>query len=162
MSYQDENMSYGEGIRGNGNVHSRREISNKIAISIQSQKVQEESDKNRALHEKLYGRDSNRISEIRRIGVNDRLNAVPYDPNKYVENHDINNYYEGFYNMGNRAIQGQIEMLSDEELQEIGRNDYVSGVKVESLPKLVRENVSYTEGYMMASIFGTEKGKGRR
>lgn len=162
MAYQDGRVSPGEGGKGNKNTHSRKEISRKVGELIYLQGLAKTAKEKNIKHEQLYGRNGERISEVRGIGVQDRINAVPYDPNKYKDEHDKNNYYEGFFNMGNRAIQGQIEMLSDEQLQAIGKNDYVSGVKIESLHESVRANVSYTEGYMMASIFGTEKGKGSR
>lgn len=162
MSYQDGNVSPGEGLRGNSNTQTRRRISEIYANKIASEQVVRRSEERRTNRINQFGNNGERISEIRRGAVQDRLNAVPYNPNKYEDKYDQNNYYEGFFNMGNRALQGQIEQLSDEELQAIARNDYISGVDANSLHESVRNNVSYTEGYMMASIFGTEKGKGRR
>ena len=80
--------------------------------------------------EKKFGRNSERIGMIREKAINDRINAIPYDPDKYENEIDKNNYQEGFFAMGNRALHGRLESLSDEQLQAIGANDYISGVLV--------------------------------
>ena len=100
-----------------------------------------------------------KISIIRAEAINDRINAIPYDYDKYEDEIDRNNYHEGFFVMGNRALYGQIEKLSDEQLQRIGANDYISGVNLETLPQSIKDNSSYAQGYLMSSIMSTSKGR---
>lgn len=160
INYDDQFSS--ERGKGNRSRETRESISTYISNEIESQKYRKVNEEKMVEKERLFGRNSERISMIRQIGIDDRMNAIPYDSDKYDDEHDKNNYYEGFFAMGNRALHGRLETLSDEQLQKIGANDYISGVDLNELPEAVKNNTSYIQGNIMASIMGESKGKGRR
>ena len=161
MTNYDDQFATERG-RGNRSRETRESMAVYIHNSIESEKYRKATEAKLIEKEKLFGRNSERIGMIREQGINDRINAIPYDSNKYENELDKNNYHEGFFVMGNRAIHGRLESLSDEQLQKIGENDYISGVDLNELPDAIKNNVSYTQGTIMASIMGEYKGKGRR
>lgn len=161
-------MNYGDNLRSeekidgiNGGLN-RRMVSASLHNGIDSELSDKKSAKGKAEREKLFGRDSVNIVTKRQEGINDRINGIPYDDSKYDDEYDRNNYHEGFFVMGNRVLYGQIEKLSAEQLQKIGANDYISGVDLKTLPQPIKDNSSYAQGYLMASIMSESKGKSRR
>lgn len=155
-------QSYSEGHRGNISTQTRKGVFDTVVNGISSEESQKAADERLKERVDKFGRNSARISEVRNIGIEDRLAAKAYDEHKYLDEYDQRNYHEGFFTMGNRAIHGNLEKLSDNELNAIGANDYVSGVDINSLPEAVRNNISYAQGYMMATIFGQDNKKSRR
>lgn len=155
-------QSYTEGHRGNVSIQTRRGVCNAIVNGISSEVSQKASDERMKERIETFGRNSSRIGKVRNIGIEDRITAKVYDEHKYLDEYDQRNYQEGFFTMGNRVIHGKLEMFSDDELKAIGANDYVSGVDINSLPEVVRNNSSYAQGYMMATIFGQDNKKSRR
>lgn len=148
-----------ESKQGRINTKSRKKI-----LQIQSELYEKESHQEE-LDEKTEER-------TRRVGTNpaekiiegstDRLNAIPYDAEKYVNisSQDQEAYHEGFFEHGNRELNGKLESLTEERLKAIGYNDYISGIDMKKLPGAVRNNPYYNEGYLFALI-AEEKPKHR-
>ena len=158
MTNYDDQFSSERG-KGNRNTETRAIISTYINNENESEKYKKASEEKQKEAEKKFGRNGEKISIIRAEAINDRINAIPYDYDKYEDEIDRNNYHEGFFVMGNRALYAQIEKLSDEQLQRIGANDYISGVNLETLPQSIKDNSSYAQGYLMSSIMSTSKGR---
>ncbi len=155
--------NYGN-VRGNynKNVTTRRGISSDLSGMIESDKYKKESEQRIGDNINKYGRNGEQISKKINEGINDRMLPVPYNPDKYDDKYDHACYEKGFFENGNLALLGRLELLSDEQLQKIGENDYISGVDLNTLPDSIKENDSYVEGYLTASIMYETKGKGRR
>ena len=155
-------QSHTEGHKGNTSTASRKNVGNSIGNGIISEISQKASDEGRKARAEQFGRNSERIVEFRNIGINDRICARQYDEQKCSDKYDQSNYHEGFYVMGNRVIHGKLETFSNNDLQTIGANDYISGVDITSLPEAIKNNPSYFQGYMMATIFREDNKKSRR
>ena len=142
--------------------YTRDGITQRILNSIDSEEKQKKTDGKRAEALKTFGNDSVRISELRKEGMTDRISIIPLDLTKYENEQDKNSYRAGFVENGNRILVGNLEKLSDEQLENYGRNDYISGVKLSEVPDNIKEKTSYSTGYMMASIMDNKKTKGGR
>lgn len=161
-------MNFGDNLRSENKMNgsnsglNRKQVSKRIFEIFASELSDKKRAEAKAERDRVFGTDTQSIAEKREEGIHDRINAIPYNNSKYDHGFDQKNYEEGFFTMGNRALLGRIEKLSDEELQKIGANDYTSGVVLETLSPKVKNNSSYTQGYLMASIMSESKGKSRR
>lgn len=142
--------------------YTRDGITQRILNSIDSEETQKKTDAKRAEAVKTFGNDSIRISDLRKKGMNDRIEAFPLDLTKYENEQDRNSYRAGFVENGNRILLGNLEKLTESELENYGRNDYISGIDLSEIPDNIKSNPSYTTGYMMASIMSDVNGKGGR
>lgn len=144
-------QSKSESKQGRFNRISREEISQIQAGSIETIAHQVDLDKKR--EERIRRLGSNPSEKIIE-GSRDRINAISYNAEKYKNTsvQDQNAYYYGFFEHGNRELNGKLESLSEEQLKVIGYNDFVSGVDAKKLPETVRNNPYYSEGYLLASI----------
>ena len=151
-----------EGIQGGRTLYSRNKILKAQLGLIEYEKHTKESQEKIGEFLSTYGRDQERSSFFRKEGMNARLSATQPDLTNCKTKQDINSYNAGFLENGNRAIHGRIEMLTEEQLYAIGQNDYNSGLTLDQIPDVIKNNPAYTQGYMMASIMDTSKGKGRK
>lgn len=74
-------------------------------------------------------------------------------------------YKEGFIEHGNREILGKMTDLTNEQLQKIGTNDYVSGIKTEDIPEKIKSNEAYALGQVMGPILNQNpepQGRGKK
>ena len=90
--------------------------------------------------------------EIIKEGSTDRISAIPYNDSKYSDIIKQNAYREGFFNHGNQELLGKLEILTEEDLEDIGYNDYLSGVEFKALPNKVCLHPNYLSGYMKAAL----------
>lgn len=144
-------QSKSESRQGKINQSYRKEI-----LQIESNNMEIEA------HQAELGKKTE--ERTRRVGTNpaekiiegstDRLNAIPYDAEKYanISAQDQGAYREGFFEHGNRELNGKLESLTEERLKAIGYNDYISGIDMKKLPEEVRNNPYYNEGYLFALI----------
>ena len=130
--------------------------SNQISSDIYSKKTEKKLKE----REEKMGRSKD-IPQLIKEGMNARFNAIPYDASKFEDSKKQAAYYEGFYIQGSRLIYANLDTLSEEQLKKIGENDYISGVKPEDTFPKIKENIAYTQGYIMASRFDNEKRKHR-
>ena len=144
-------QSKSESRQGKINQSYRKEILQKELKSIEISAHQAELG---AKTEKRTRRVGTNPAEKIIEGSADRLNTIPYDAEKYanISAQDQGAYREGFFEHGNRELNGKLESLTEERLKAIGYNDYISGVDVKKLPETVRNNPYYNEGYLFASI----------
>jgi len=138
---------------------TRLAVSQQQFVGIDSEIYRRETEKRLAENEEKFGRDSYRIVELRTAGKEARIAAIPLDLTQFEKETDKNNFRAGFVENGNRIIMGYIEKLSFEQLEAYGKNDYESGIDLSEIPNVIKENPAYTQGYIMASIMGTSKGK---
>lgn len=151
-----------EGIQGGKTRYSRNEILKDQLGLIEYEKHREELETKLGEFYRTYGNDPDRSGFFRQEGMNARLSATPPDLSKCQTKQDINCYNAGFLENGNRAIHGRIEKLTEEQLYAIAQNDYNSGLTLDKIPDVIKNNSAYTQGYMMASIMDTSKGKGKK
>lgn len=148
-----------ESKQGRINTKSRKKILQIQSELYEKESHQEELDEKREKRTRSLGENpSEKIME----GSDDRLKAIPYDTEKYTNTsvQDQNAYKEGFFEHGNRELNGKLESLSEDQLKAIGYNDYISGIDMKKLPGAVRNNPYYNEGYLFALI-AEEKPKHR-
>ena len=144
-------QSKSESRQGKINQSYRKEILQKELKSIEISAHQAELGAKAEERTRRVGTNpSKKIIE----GSTDRLNAIPYDAEKYtkIKVQDQEAYHEGFFEHGDRELNGKLESLTEERLKAIGYNDYISGVDVKKLPEAVRNNPYYNEGYLFALI----------
>lgn len=99
--------------------------------------------------------------EIRKLiaeGSTDRINAVPYDAQKYDSPQAQNAYAEGFFEHGNRELFEKLGSLTEEQLKAIGYNDYISEVDKDSLLEKIKANQAYEEGRLFALLSNPNQG----
>ena len=140
-----------ESKQGRINTESRKKILQIQSELYEKEPHQEELDEKREKRTRSLGENpSKKIME----GSDDRLKAIPYDTEKYTNTRvqDQNAYKEGFFEHGNRELNGKLESLSEDQLKAIGYNDFISGVDAKKLPETIRNNSYYSEGYLLASI----------
>lgn len=145
--------------RGNTSTATRIEVSNAINERIASEQRRKESEERLAERANRVGTSKTRIATLIIMGSTDRVNAVPYDPNKFESKYDQEAYKEGFIYHGNREILGKMGELTDEQLKKIGTNDYVSGLALAEIPKKLKENEAYTVGQVMGPLYSEKSEK---
>lgn len=158
----DFEQSHSERNRGKINRETRRRVSQNEINGITSELYEKESQARRLEHEKEFGRNHERIVELINEGIQDRLSAIPYDSKKYENKQEQRSYEKGFFENGNIVLLGYLGKLTSNQIQEIAKNDYISGVDLNTLLKEIKDNMDYTQGYLMASIMCEPKGKGRK
>lgn len=138
---------------------TRYDISQQQFTKIDSERTRKETEKRLAESEQKFGRDGERIAELRNAGKEARLACIPLDLTQFEKETDKNNFRAGFVENGNRIIMGNIDKFSPEQLEAFGKNDYESGVYLSEIPDIIKSNPSYTQGYIIASIMNGSKGK---
>lgn len=155
-------QSITEKTRGNRNNPNRQSISANVFKNIDSETRRKETEKRLGERVSKLGRSSQQIANLIIQGSSDRLQAIQYDSEKYENREEQAAYQEGFYEHGNRELLGKLNQLSKEQIELIGQNDYISEVDLNRLPKDIKNNESYTQGYIMASVLSSSKPKGKR
>ena len=152
-------QSKSESRQGRINQSYRKEILQK---ELNNMEIEANRAKQGAKTEERTRRVGTKPAEKIIEGSTDRLNAIPYDAKKYanISSQDQEAYHEGFFEHGNRELNGKLESLNEERLKAIGYNDYISGIDAKKLPTAVRNNPYYNEGYLFALI-AEEKPKHR-
>jgi len=150
-------QSNSEDKSGKTNALDRKTISKYISYKWESEKNNESTLKKFETRRRLFGNNKDIIKE----GSTDRISAIPYNDSKYNDKIKHDAYKDGFVNHGNQELLGKLAMLSEEELENIGYNDYLSGiVDFKQLPREVRNNQHYMTGHMMAA-FTIKSGRSR-
>lgn len=126
----------------------RKEIGDVIAYKWESEEKRDEELTRREIRNRTFG---NTPQMFIIEGSNDRISGVPYDDNKYSDVIKQNAYRDGFFRHGTQKILGKLEQLTEEDLEDIGYNDYISGVDYQALPDKVSENQNYIAGYLKAT-----------
>lgn len=160
MSFYEQSST--ERINGNTSTTTRKAVFQTILKEIIVEENRKKTESRLAERANKIGRSSPRISNLIIQGSSDRIQAVPYDSNKYENIQDQEAYKEGFYEHGTREILGKLEELKKEQLELIGKNDYISEVDPNTLPQDIKNNDAYVQGYIMASIIGDSKPRGKR
>lgn len=127
----------------------RKSIARYISYKWESDKTREETLIKKGTRNRKLGHNPGIIIQE---GSTDRISGVPYNDNKYDEVTKQNAYSEGFFIHGNQELLGKLEILSEEDLEDIGYNDCISGVEYQTLPNKVSLNPNYIAGYMKASL----------
>lgn len=140
-------------------VVSRNKILQDVMEKIESQKRAEVRDKQLGERINTFGRNGELKSELRNKGKIDRINLVTFNESSFEDEIIRNNYRAGFVENGNIILISMLDKLTPEQLEAYGRNDYLSGITPDEIPEKLKENVSYTTGYMMASILSDTKSK---
>lgn len=146
--------------KGNNSVKSRTIIARDISNSIETELIRSTAENQRKERENRIGHTRASISTLILEGSNDRLRAIPYNPNKYENHDDQGAYEEGFYEHGNRQLMGNLDTLSSEQLVLIGKNDYLCGIK--GIPQMIQDNTYYMKGYVMGMLEPQPKKAGGR
>lgn len=155
----DLSQTPSEAKQGGKSKYKRNWIAQRIFDNLDSEVYRKRTEEKLIEAYKQFGRDSERIVELRNAGKEARVAAIPLDLTQFESEQDKNIYRAGFVENGNRIIMGYIEKLSFEQLEAYGKNDYESGIDLSEIPNVIKENPAYTQGYIMASIMGTSKGK---
>ena len=134
---------------GRINKACRRDISEKEYISWESNIAR---DKTLLKAEQRNRKLGPTPSTIICKGSKDRISAILYNDSKYEKVTDQEAYKEGFFMHGNQELSGKLAFLTKEELEEIGKNDYLSCVNFKGLPEKVRVNQNYLKGYLEAAL----------
>lgn len=139
-----------------------RKISQSLYDQMERKKYREQTEKKLGEFALKYGRDSSRIIALRNKGKEDRIKLITLDENTYDDQIDRNIYRAGFVENGNLILLGNLDKLTPKQLEEYGKNDFISGILPEEIPSQLKENVSYSQGYLMASILNDSSKKGRK
>lgn len=154
------NLSQSPSEASQGKIPSttRSEVLQKRLTQIDSEMTRKKTAEKLTKYAEIFGRDGERIAELRNAGKEARISAIPLDLTQFEKETDKNIFRAGFVENGNRIIMGNIEKLSPEQLEAYGKNDYESGLDLSEIPDIIKNNPAYTQGYIMASI-GSTKGK---
>lgn len=140
-----------EKIGGHSPAHTRKEYSEILLRNFDI------NDKNKAKVQEEYKIKGTK--KYIREGAADRLSAKPYSyellTNKNYNTKeqltgDERSYYYGYYNLATEKIAIQIkhpEIKRIASIEEIGYNDAISGISLESLPKEINTSKEYLIGY---------------
>ncbi len=142
---------------------SRKEIGQNNLNMIEAKMKKQEDEKRKKEYFDKFGKNAQ--GPIVK-GTEDRLLGI-YEINKFENIKDRNSYTYGFKERGERQLASNINNFTKEELKAIGRNDFISGIKIKELPEEIKENKDYQEGYYKAaeeqimSILNSYKGKNK-
>lgn len=152
-----------ETSRCNQGKKTRKEIGQNTLNMIEAKMKKQEDEKRKKEYFDKFGKNA---QEPIVKGTEDRLLGI-YEINKFENIKDRNSYTYGFTERGGRQLASNINNFTKEELKAIGRNDFISGIKIKELPEEIKENKDYQEGYYKAaeeqimSILNSYKGKNK-
>lgn len=110
---------------------SRKEIGQNALNMIEAKMKKQEDEKRKKEYFDKFGKNAQ--GPIVK-GTEDRLLGI-YEINKFENIKDRNSYTYGFKERGERQLASNINNFTKEELKAIGRNDFISGIKLKSYLK---------------------------